>query len=309
MCAERTHNMNHRAEPNQFPCPACGAAAQPWRLAAGVACDTPLLCPACGLGVNPLPDTAATGYTQKTSFYTRDPLAGFKLSMLRRAVPAGKVFDVGCNWGDFLVAARGAGYQPFGLEFDPTAAAHAANEFQLPIVNGCFHRDAPDEIFDAVTFWHSLEHFADAPGSLDWCRAHLAPGGRVIIAVPNLESLQARLFGRNWYHLNLPDHQWHFTLRALTAMLEKYGFAVESVTHLVPSHNVAGWRFSFSAAVFGSLEFRRLPLAKKIISPAYIAYQAVRFAGAPIFNLAALAESAARNGGTFAVTARLADGA
>src|SRR5262249_8349053 len=57
-------------------------------------------------------------------------------------------------------------------------------------------------------------------------RRLLAPGGKVIVAVPNIDSLQFRWFGAAWYGLDLPRHLTHFTPDTLKAMLQRAGFGV-----------------------------------------------------------------------------------
>src|SRR3712207_7784147 len=46
-------------------------------------------------------------------------------------------------------------------------------------------------------------------------------GGALLVGVPNLDSLQARLAGSAWYHLDLPRHRTHFTVAGLHALLRR----------------------------------------------------------------------------------------
>ena len=43
----------------------------------------------------------------------------------------------------------------------------------------------------------------------------LAPGGKLVVAVPNIDSLPFRWFGRHWFGLDLPRHLTHFTPASL----------------------------------------------------------------------------------------------
>ena len=61
--------------------------------------------------------------------------------------------------------------------------------------------------------WHVLEHMPDPAAALERVRSWLAPSGVLLVAVPNLDSLQARLAGPKWFHLDLPRHRTHFTAR------------------------------------------------------------------------------------------------
>jgi hypothetical protein len=54
----------------------------------------------------------------------------------------------------------------------------------------------------------------------------LIPGGKLFVAVPNIDSLPFRWFGSAWYGLDLPRHLTHFAPWTLHLMLEKAGFRV-----------------------------------------------------------------------------------
>src|SRR5262249_53998185 len=86
------------------------------------------------------------------------------------------------------------------------------------------HPQLLGDTFDVITMWQSLEH-VHAP--LDVLReAHrlLAPAGKLIVAVPNIDSLAFRWFGQAWYGLDLPRHLIHFSPWTLRLMLHRAGF-------------------------------------------------------------------------------------
>jgi hypothetical protein len=93
---------------------------------------------------------------------------------------------------------------------------------------------------DAIVFWHSLEHLPDPEGALESARRALAPQGKLIVAVPNLAGLQARIGGDRWFHQDVPRHRTHLTPAGLTAMLGRAGFARPRVRHLLLEQNPLG---------------------------------------------------------------------
>ena len=122
----------------------------------------------------------------------------------------GNLLDIGCGDGAFLLRAAHAGFTCTGTERNPEPArAHGIEA--LPDLDAA-ERKAP---FDAITLWHVFEHVEDPRGLLLRIRGLLAPDGVLIIAVPDQGSLQARLFGRHWFHLDVPRHLWHFSARGL----------------------------------------------------------------------------------------------
>src|SRR5205823_10757107 len=78
--------------------------------------------------------------------------------------------------------------------------------------------------FDVITMWHSLEHVHHPMKILREAHRLLVPGGRLLVAVPNIDSLPFRWFGSAWYGLDLPRHLTHFAPWTLHLMLERAGF-------------------------------------------------------------------------------------
>src|SRR5436190_2159200 len=68
---------------------------------------------------------------------------------------------------------------------------------------------------DAVVLWHVLEHLADPGEALRRIRRWLRPSGALVVAVPNLSSLQARIGGDRWFHQDVPRHRTQFSRAGL----------------------------------------------------------------------------------------------
>ena len=98
-----------------------------------------------------------------------------------------------------------------------------------------------EDRYAAVVLWHSLEHLRDAGAELGRAVGLLEPGGVIVIAMPNPASLQARVFGDRWLHLDLPRHLVHVPAPALLARLRALGAPVERVSYLRGGQVVFGW--------------------------------------------------------------------
>jgi len=138
--------------------------------------------------------------------------------------PGARLLDVGCGNGDHLRLASRIGWEAQGLEPDPSATA-AARSTGLHVQEGHLpDTGLPSDYFDAVTLSHVIEHLHDPVRSLQELYRILAPGGKLWIATPNLESPLHRFFRRNWRGLEPPRHLVLFNLRSLVSICQRNGF-------------------------------------------------------------------------------------
>jgi hypothetical protein len=82
-----------------------------------------------------------------------------------------------------------------------------------------------------VTAFHVLEHVPDPVGMTRRMLEWLAPGGLLVVEVPNAGGLGARLFGRAWSGLELPRHLSHFTPESLGAVVRRAGGRIAWCRH------------------------------------------------------------------------------
>jgi SAM-dependent methyltransferase len=146
-----------------------------------------------------------------------------------------RLLDVGCGDGYFLLAAKSAGWKVMGTEINLCRAQAMGLDVRRSL------DQIDDEHFDCVTMWHSLEHMKDIKSTLRQIAKLLAPKGHLIIAVPNNDSLQARLFGHRWLHLDAPRHLYHFDPGSLRISLENAGFRACRFRLDETEFNLMGW--------------------------------------------------------------------
>jgi SAM-dependent methyltransferase len=145
----------------------------------------------------------------------------------------GHLLEIGCGTGTLLLAAAAAGWTAMGIE-PGVAAAGAARARGARVVTGWFPGDlpaAPTE-FDAICLLDVLEHFADPLRFLRQVRARLAEGGRLLIQVPNWDSLLVRLEGASSSTV-CPGHWSYFTPATLAALLARARFRAIGVETVV----------------------------------------------------------------------------
>lgn len=146
----------------------------------------------------------------------------------------GRLLDFGCGSGGFLHRMREHGWQVMGLDTSPHAVEHARQDPELSILPGTLpHEDLASRRFDLVTMWHSLSRAHQPLQILREVHRLLAPGGKIMVAVPNIDSLPFRWFGSSWTGLDLPRNLTHFAPWTLHLMLERAGFRVVGPLHMI----------------------------------------------------------------------------
>ena len=161
--------------------------------------------------------------------------------LTRLLAPGARVLDLGCGRGVILGPLADRGYEVHGVEINAEAARGADPRAEIRIASSLSDAGYEAAFFDEVVIWHVLEHIDDPRGTLEEVARILRPGGRLIVAVPNFSSAQARWTGAAWFHLDLPRHLYHFPLAALEELLKSAGFAIESVHHFSLRQNPFGW--------------------------------------------------------------------
>jgi len=122
------------------------------------------------------------------------------------------VLDVGCGRGVLLRAFAGMGHHAVGVERPGSPFGQQPNVILRPLED----LGLKPASFDLIVLWHVLEHLRSPLADLKSLKKYLAPGGSIIISVPNIASLQARMFKGSWFHLDLPRHLFHFDDGSMT---------------------------------------------------------------------------------------------
>jgi SAM-dependent methyltransferase len=228
------------------PCPACGASESKMSVlqTASVIAEkrsvalTLVVCPTCrtrywtDLGVFHYED--ADGYSWSSRFYVEQGASLDDLiEPIARLSAAGihDCLEIGCGFGFSLDAGRVLfGWRTVGV--DPSPLAHAGKA-SLDIDIRPIYADAETELggpFDLVYGSEVIEHVATPHDFLDICRAHLAPGGVLILTTPDGDSVRPDVPTSVLMPILSPGHHLIlFTADSLKAIARKAGFVFTTV--------------------------------------------------------------------------------
>jgi SAM-dependent methyltransferase len=296
-------------------CPACGGQAEPWFRAPGSepaddATYELVRCGECGTAATVGGDPASSAYTSGIYAETQPRFARLvaavqrlALRLPRRALaradvrPGARVLDVGAGRGRLTAYLGELGYRAEGIDPSPrdegvtpaTLEEHAARDL------------------DAVVMWHSLEHVPDPAAAMTRAQEVLRPGGVLVVAAPNIASVQASVGGRTWFHLDVPRHRTHLTPAGLRALMSRAAIQPERTFHLVPEHNFHGMWFALLSRLGMTPGFPFHLLKRNVaVRPRDVALLVL---AGPLLLLPAvvleLVAAALRRGGTIVVVGRV----
>ena len=239
-------------------CPLCGGLDLPAKLQVqdkSVSQETFTIaqCAGCGLQfTNPRPDAAHIGrYYESAAYVSHNSAAQGLVNRvyrvaryftMRRKVAlitklnggrVGRLLDYGCGTGHFLARAKGAGWQVTGLEPNPGARQDAAARVGQPMLEVSALAALPPISFDTVTLWHVLEHVHALQETLAQLVRVLKPGGHLLIAVPNPDSLDAQHYRQDWAAYDVPRHLYHFLPATMSRLLAGHGLRVAQTLPLL----------------------------------------------------------------------------
>jgi 2-polyprenyl-3-methyl-5-hydroxy-6-metoxy-1,4-benzoquinol methylase len=137
----------------------------------------------------------------------------------------GTLLDVGCGDGDLVRAMQDYGWQAVGVDPDPAAVQFACRRGLEVRLGSLADQGYRSGSFDAVILNHVIEHVPDPILMLKECHRILKPGGRLILATPNVHGWFHRKFRRNWVHLDPPRHLYLFGIGTLTESVRRSGFS------------------------------------------------------------------------------------
>jgi 2-polyprenyl-3-methyl-5-hydroxy-6-metoxy-1,4-benzoquinol methylase len=150
--------------------------------------------------------------------------AQWRLDLIRKMKPSGRLLEVGCARGDFLQMARSS-FDASGVEPNPDLADSAARI--APVFRDIIER-TPWKDFDVVASFHVIEHVESPRSFIHAAVERLKPNGLLVIETPNIDSLPFKLLKTKWRQF-IPEHYYFFSPKTISRLLADEGLKVDSL--------------------------------------------------------------------------------
>jgi 2-polyprenyl-3-methyl-5-hydroxy-6-metoxy-1,4-benzoquinol methylase len=173
----------------------------------------------------------------------------WRVELLRRFVEPGSLVEIGPGFGLFADAAVEAGFEVSVVDMDAHAIELLGARPGITAITSAKPAEAlkalpPSRV---IALWHTIEHLPDPAGLLAGAAENLEPGGVLALAAPNPASLQFRLLGERWLHLDAPRHLRLIPAQALVECASRLGLRQLAMTASDPTGmqcNRSGWQWA-----------------------------------------------------------------
>ncbi|WP_375579709.1 class I SAM-dependent methyltransferase [Marivirga tractuosa] len=139
----------------------------------------------------------------------------------------GRLLDYGCGTGYFLETMKENGWKTYGLE--PNEQARKIANTKSKVKESLEELNLKNKKFDIITLWHVLEHIHNINDTIKVLKTILKEKGKIVIAVPNIESYEQGVFKEDWAAYDVPRHLYHFSQETMKTLMLKHGLKIKKV--------------------------------------------------------------------------------
>ena len=149
-----------------------------------------------------------------------------RLKKIRKYKKSGKLLEIGCAYGYFLLKAKKY-FTPIGIDLDPATTSLAASNSEVKVLTGdILKTKLPVNSFDVVCMFDVIEHLKNPKSYIKVIKKLLKKNGLVVIETGDIDSLLPKLQKINWRLITPPYHLQYFSQKTLTQLLVKQGFDI-----------------------------------------------------------------------------------
>lgn len=162
--------------------------------------------------------------------WSRTPRFNVLLPILSQ-IPKGRLFDIGCSTGFFLLIAKKFGFETYGMEASEKAVEIAKNTNKLNVAQARSFDELPEDFkraYSIITAFEVLEHVYDPMKFLKKIHSLLDDSGVLVLSCPPFYKFENTAKGYRkykWWHNDYPpNHVTRWKAFTLHYALKKAGF-------------------------------------------------------------------------------------
>jgi 2-polyprenyl-3-methyl-5-hydroxy-6-metoxy-1,4-benzoquinol methylase len=134
---------------------------------------------------------------------------------------AKKTLEVGPMYGQLMEEFQNLGLSTTGIEIDEGAVKHCVkNGLDVRKMYFSDFLSQNKDKYDLIILSHVQEHLLNPKEDMLKLERHLADNGKILMIVPNINSMTAKIFGRYWGYWDVPAHTSHFNEKSVANFLK-----------------------------------------------------------------------------------------
>jgi SAM-dependent methyltransferase len=157
----------------------------------------------------------------------------YRLEPILRYKSQGKLLEIGPWIGIFSCNAKDHGFDVTAIDIDQDCIDFLSRVVGVRAIQSADPAGTltmMHERFDVIVLWHSLEHLPRPWLVVERAAERLAPGGVLLVAIPNIESYEYSLLKASWKHLDAPRHLYFYPVDSLRKLCLSNGLTELEVT-------------------------------------------------------------------------------
>jgi 2-polyprenyl-3-methyl-5-hydroxy-6-metoxy-1,4-benzoquinol methylase len=166
--------------------------------------------------------------------------------LLRRLPPCAHILEVGCGSGQLAAYLKKKDLNVEVTDISQDILEEIKGVYGITGYCGGLEDIRFPHAYDAIIFNNVLEHLPDPVKTLRTAEQLLKTQGLMFIEVPNIGSLQFKIFGKSWYHLAIPGHLFHFSTSGLEKIAHLASLERIWLSTFSPRTSAAGYAASIS---------------------------------------------------------------